>query len=167
METKKCDVGMEELGGSGFALMELLLLTGMVLVLAALVLPQMARRAHTPRGAYCTNNLKQIGLSFKQWALDNNDRYPMEVSVTNGGTMEFVKSGTAWVHFMVMSNELNTPKVLVCPMDERKGFVPATTFGGTTGYGGQTGVPYASDNNVSYFVGVDAVVTGTSLIARV
>src|SRR4026208_106088 len=80
----------------------------------------------------CTCNLKQVGLSYKQWALDNQDRYPMQVSVTNGGTMEFVNSGVVWVHFRVLSNELSTPKVLSCPADEgRRGDI-ANTFGAAT-----------------------------------
>jgi hypothetical protein len=100
--------------------------------------------------------LKQIGLSFKQWALDNKDHLPMQVSVTEGGTMEFVNSGAAWVHFRVMSNELNTPKILVCPEDKRKSLAPATTFGSGVQVGAGNQVPFTNDNNVSYFVGVDA-----------
>ena len=43
-----------------------------------------------------------------------------------------------------MSNELSTPKILLCPNDTRK--TPATNF--AVGFG---------DNNLSYFVGLDAV----------
>jgi len=102
------------------------------------------------------NNLKQVGLSYKQWALDNQDRYPMQVSVTNGGTMEFVNSGVVWVHFRVLSNELNTPKILWCPADEARRRDIASTFGAATQPGQ---VPFTNDNNVSYFVGVDATDT--------
>jgi len=56
--------------------------------------------------------------------------------------MEFVVSGETFRHFQVMSNELSTPKVIVCPSDTRSA---ATNF--TTGF---------SNTNVSYFVGVDA-----------
>jgi prepilin-type N-terminal cleavage/methylation domain-containing protein len=35
----------------------------------------------------CVNNLHQIGLAYRSWAGDNNDKFPMEVSVTNGGAM--------------------------------------------------------------------------------
>jgi len=84
------------------------------------VLPQLARGRCRCQKINCTNNLKQTGLSFKQWALDQQDRFPMEVSVTNGGTKEFVHSGAAWIHFTVMSNELNTPKVLFCPNEKAK-----------------------------------------------
>jgi hypothetical protein len=80
----------------------------------------------------CRNNLKQIGLSFRTWAIDNDDRFQFNVSTNVGGTMEFCGLGSdgfdtnAAVHFQVMSNELSTPKLLVCPNDwSRK---PAVRF---------------------------------------
>lgn len=45
----------------------------------------------------CISNLKQIGLAARMWANDNGDILPSD--------------------FMSMSNELNTPKILVCPAD--------------------------------------------------
>jgi len=45
----------------------------------------------------CANNLKQFGLSVRTWALDNEDRLPPDI--------------------VCMSNELSTPKILVCPAD--------------------------------------------------
>lgn len=91
----------------------------------------------------CWHHLKQISLSFRVWAEDNYGRFPMQVSVTDGGTMELVPSGNAFPHFQAMSNELSVPKILVCPQDrERKA---ATNF--TSDF---------DDTRVSYFVGVDA-----------
>jgi len=49
----------------------------------------------------------------------------MQVSATNGGTMELVNSGVVWVHFAVMSNELNTPKYSL-PADKRRADRQAT-----------------------------------------
>jgi hypothetical protein len=40
-------------------------------------------------GLTCVNNLEEISLGYCIWAGDNNGKYPMEESVTNGGTMEF------------------------------------------------------------------------------
>jgi len=81
----------------------------------------------------CVNNLKQIGLAFKEWALDNGDRFPFNVSTNDGGTMELCSVGedgfarNPALHLQVMSNELNTPKILVCPEDYSK--IPAASFG--------------------------------------
>jgi len=42
----------------------------------------------------CINNLKQVGLSFRQWALDHGDQYPFNVSTNAGGTMELYAVGS-------------------------------------------------------------------------
>src|ERR1035438_6366511 len=61
----------------------------------------------------CVNNLKQIGLAFRTWAIDNNGPFPFNVSTNTGGTMEFCEVGSdgfdnnAALHFQVMSNELS------------------------------------------------------------
>lgn len=91
----------------------------------------------------CVNNLKEIGVAYRIWQGDHGDKYPVQVSVTNGGAMELAKKGIAYVNFQVMSNELNTPKNLICPSDINR-FI-ATNF--TTDF---------NNSNVSYLVGVDA-----------
>ena len=123
---------------------ELLIIIGCVALLAAMFLPALGRAKARSSRIGCPNELKQIGLAFKTWALDNNDKYPPHVSVANGGTMELIESGSVYPHFQVMSNELSTPKILVCPSDPWR--LPATNF-----------VPDLRDGNISYFVGVDAL----------
>jgi hypothetical protein len=74
----------------------------------------------------CVNNLKQTGLAFRTWALDHDGQYSFNVSTNAGGTMEFCARGNdgfdrhAATHFEVMSNELSTPRILVCPQDKSK-----------------------------------------------
>jgi prepilin-type processing-associated H-X9-DG protein len=112
-------------------------------ILAAIFLPVLAQPRHGHSRINCVNNLHQIGLAYWTWAGDNEDKFPMQVSVTNGGTMELVANGkNAWLNFLVMSNELSTPKVLFCPVDTSH--VSTAIF--------------SSDlqNNVSYFVGLNA-----------
>ncbi len=125
----------------------------LVLVGMALLSPAMRNAKARSGRSTCVNNLKQISLAFKQWSLDSTDRYPMQVSVTNGGTMELVEEGRVFPHFLVMSNELNTPRVLICPGETDPKRLTATTFGNQP-FLGQ--IPYTNDFNVSYFVGVDA-----------
>jgi hypothetical protein len=80
----------------------------------------------------CVNNLRHIGLSLRIWSGDNNSEYPWNVSTNAGGVKEIVgadKEGfitNAWMVFQVMANELNSPKVLVCPDDKTK--TPAVDF---------------------------------------
>jgi hypothetical protein len=80
----------------------------------------------------CYNNLQSIGLAFKTWALDHHDKFPFSLSTNLGGTMELSASPAgdfdqnAQVHFRIMSNELSTPAVLVCPNDPKT--KPCSTF---------------------------------------
>jgi len=57
--------------------------------------------------------------------------------------------------FVCMSNELSTPKLVSCPSDLMPGHIEASTFSPILPPG-VTGVPFTSDINVSYGVGVDA-----------
>lgn len=142
-----------------FKLVELLVVVAVMCVLAAIFLPKWVRRQNHTSHISCVLNLKQIGLAFRTWALDNNDHFPMQVSITNSGTMELVNSGNVWPHFLVMSNELSTPTIVFCPEEADKRRAMATAF---LPNAPQPGAPYflqvplTNDNHVSYFVGVDA-----------
>ena len=92
----------------------------------------------------CIDNLKQIGLAYRAWEGNHGDKYPMETSVTNGGTMELANGRNAWINFSVMSKELSTPKILICPADAGK--IAATNF--TNDF---------DNSKISYFVGLNAV----------
>ena len=123
-----------------------------------ILLPALARPRRSVHRWDCSSNLKQTCLAFKQWALDNKDKFPMQVSVTNGGTMELIEQGIVYADFLVMSNELNTSKVLICPEESDRNRRMAHTWGetGLTGNAGQILIPFANNHNTSYFVGVDA-----------
>ena len=105
---------------NAFTLLDLFNLMVLLAVLAAIFLPALARSRRPAARVNCVNNLKQVGLAFKCWALDNGDHFPMSVSLTNGGTMERVPRGVVFPHFQVMSNELSTPKILLCPNDSAR-----------------------------------------------
>ena len=57
----------------------------------------LAKAKEKAESIQCVNNLKQMGLSVRTWAIDNSDVSPPDM--------------------LSMSNELSTPKILVCPAD--------------------------------------------------
>jgi hypothetical protein len=81
---------------------------------------------------HCENNLKQMCLAFRLWALAHEDEYPFNVSTKTGGSKEHCARGSdgfdqnAALRFQVISNELSDPKILICPADTVK--EPAVEF---------------------------------------
>jgi hypothetical protein len=70
--------------------------------------------------------MKSAGFAFRTWALDHNNEFPFNVSASQGGSMEYCLRDAkgldqnSYLHFRVMSNELITPKILVCVADTSK-----------------------------------------------
>ena len=109
-----------------FTLIELLVVIAIIAILAAMLLPALAAAKRKAQRINCVNNLKEVGLAFRVWEGDNGDQYPMAVGTAQGGAREFVaQSGNTAVNpgaafvatFLVMSNELSTPKILICTSD--------------------------------------------------
>jgi type II secretory pathway pseudopilin PulG len=123
-------------------LIELLVILAVVAVLCFVLLPALLQARQRARRISCVSNLMQIGLAARTFEMSHNDGFPWQVLTNPAGVLQLEAATNAYLHFLAMSNELATPKILVCPADAARSI--AKDFA------------TLSNTNVSYFVGLDA-----------
>ncbi len=133
---------------SGLSLFEVALVVATVVLLAFLVLPMLARSRARSSGVSCSSALRQVGLSYRLWSSDHNNQFPFN-STNAESSLTWANSPQVFRHFQVMSNELVTPIMLVCPKDLKRR-PPNPNNGGILDF------QNLSNANLSYFVGLDA-----------
>lgn len=99
-------------------MIELLVVIAIIGILAAMLLPVLGRAKARAQRVSCTNNLRQVGLALRLWAEDNGGRLPWKVDQLQGGGKPN-GSGNATVNFQfsIVSNEVASTKILICPED--------------------------------------------------
>lgn len=75
------------------------------------------------------------------YAGDNGGKFPMQASVTNGGTLEFLSQNQTFPHFQKLSGYVRYLPTLICPHDKNR--QAAANYDALT------------DSNLSYFLNSD------------
>jgi prepilin-type N-terminal cleavage/methylation domain-containing protein/prepilin-type processing-associated H-X9-DG protein len=113
----------------GFTLIELLVVIGIMSILAAMLLPVLARSKQKAQGMLCMNNTRQLTLAWKMYADDNADVFPPNEPQQPGwvsGTMNFDSDHSANTNFALLVDEqvsnlaryTRNAAIYKCPADQ-------------------------------------------------
>jgi len=149
---------------TGFTAKELIVIVSVIALLVTLVVEAVLHSKRVGLRTTCASNQKQIALSFKMFAGDCDQYFPVAYFKSRAYRFptNFNYNRPAWEYFHLASNELGTAKILVCPKDALR---RANAVKGFTNTIDGLAHPTRQNNSISYFLGMSAEETKPNLLA--
>lgn len=116
----------------GFTLIELLVVIAIIAILAAILFPVFGRARENARRSSCQSNMKQIGLGFKQYIQDYDEKFPLAIADTGGSPGAFDGGDQGWAQ--AMQPYMKSTQIFQCPSETNPPSSPANTGGFNPGY---------------------------------
>ncbi len=122
-------------------LLEAVVVLGVIVFLAAMLLPAHRGRSKTPV-VLCMSHLKHTGYAFLMYEEDNRGTFPMEMPVAQGSNKDRLDNEETFRQFQKIQKYLSDPGLLLCPVDKSR--LAATNYASL------------NDWNISYFLNLNA-----------